>query len=246
MSDQAHWRPPLAGRQAILGHGSPSELADSSGPLSGVAIRRLVRRGTAVVGKPSKPVHVLARRKWSEWSECTESCFRTRHRLNCDDLLLEATQKAGANSTNGNLQTSNGSNNDLSKIRSRRQIIDSWASRGGAQLVVRATRSTSGPAGASGGGGGGGGGSGGGQPLIVGPNIQDDDQDYADEGDEEDENDSCSKVEPSKTFVEEPCTGGLCKQVDAASLPQASFTINNPNRPSNPRAKGRCPLSLLR
>lgn len=35
------------------------------------------------------------RRKWSDWSECSTNCFKTRHRLNCDDLL--AAQDAGNN-----------------------------------------------------------------------------------------------------------------------------------------------------
>lgn len=31
-----------------------------------------------------------SRRKWSDWSECSAECLRTRHRLNCDDLLASS------------------------------------------------------------------------------------------------------------------------------------------------------------
>lgn len=30
---------------------------------------------------------IQQRRKWSDWSQCSESCVKTRHRLNCEDIL---------------------------------------------------------------------------------------------------------------------------------------------------------------
>lgn len=55
------------------------------------------------------------RRKWSDWSECSADCLRTRHRLNCDDIL------AAQNST----QADNRPNADRArKLRNSREELE--------------------------------------------------------------------------------------------------------------------------
>lgn len=39
------------------------------------------------MARATKRVSFLERRKWSDWSECSASCTKQRHRLNCDDIL---------------------------------------------------------------------------------------------------------------------------------------------------------------
>mgnify|MGYP000892091508 CR=1 FL=1 len=47
---------------------------------------------------------VQQRRRWSDWSECSASCLKTRHRLNCDDILAQnSTQKVAAKSESTSL-----------------------------------------------------------------------------------------------------------------------------------------------
>lgn len=125
----------------------------------------------------------VARRKWSDWSECSESCLRTRHRLNCDDLA-PATSAGGDEENNGaNLPARAGNS-------SSKQV----AGGGARKLQARSQQK---------------------QPAA----SQDDDQDYADEGDEDDEGDSCAQVETSKTFEEQNCLGGQCKLLPAGPSP---------------------------
>lgn len=52
---------------------------------------RRERRDAAVGKHMQTPAAEVARsrRKWSDWSECSTECLRTRHRLNCDDLIGE-------------------------------------------------------------------------------------------------------------------------------------------------------------
>lgn len=66
--------------------------------LEGGAIKMLVQSSSSSISS-SRPerrlrqqrvnlVNSQQRRKWSDWSECNENCFKTRHRTNCDDLLV--------------------------------------------------------------------------------------------------------------------------------------------------------------
>lgn len=126
-----------------------------------------------------------SRRKWSDWSECSESCLRTRHRLNCDDLLGEELPTAGRQVHE--------------RGRGAAKQVASKSEPSGRKLQVRSEKNLPAPA----------------SEDLGQPN--DDDQDYADEGDEDDEDDSCANVEPSKTFQEQGCLGGQCKQLPAAS-----------------------------
>ena len=56
-----------------------------------------------------------------------------------------------------------------------------------------------------------------GEPVVT-TEGQFDDDDYADEGDDENESDSCEKVEASKTFEERTCTGGQCKALPVGEM----------------------------
>lgn len=168
----------------------------------------------------NKKVQILQRRKWSEWSECTESCLRTRHRLNCDDLLVSQ-----------NFTTE-------IKIRSperrKRQttVHKSYNGKKQVQLVrfLRATDKLEKT-----------------RQLDSSSHYreqfnQEDDQDYADEGDEEDDTDSCAKVDPTKTFEERPCAGGQCKQHMESSQHNAIHRTSQLAPPA--LVKGRSPASL--
>lgn len=131
-------------------------------------------------------VHQQQRRKWGDWSECSKDCLRTRHRRNCDDLIQ------AQNSTTSSL------------ISNKSDSIGVPAASGSNRK-----RHVSGS----------------GQDLVSGTTIEDEeedlllkagegaineDEDYADVGEEDDEVDSCEKVDPSKTTEQENCTGGSC------------------------------------
>lgn len=153
------------------------------------------------------------RRKWSDWSECSESCLRTRHRLNCDDLTsdyltagqsrprlgpAERATPTSTTTTNGNKQVAGVSSVTSITATTTAPIAKSQAlvgllpaELGARNLQVRDNSNKN-------------------QQL-------DDDQDYADEGDEDDEDDSCATVEPSRTFEEQACFVGQCKQQLAPS-----------------------------
>lgn len=142
-------------------------------------------------------VQVLAtRRKWGDWSVCSENCIRTRHRQNCDDLLATS----GQNSTkfedskikiNTHLQLLNGKTLATGQATSALTTNSNFnVKRNALSSASETTRDN----------------------LL--PNTSDlaqaDEDDYADEGDEEDEDDSCANVDASKTIEEQPCVGGLC------------------------------------
>jgi hypothetical protein len=141
------------------------------------------------------------RRKWSDWSECSEACTRTRHRLNCDDLT---------GGSGGRASNSSDSKNGAAGAHGK-QVLPAGLKSTGPQLQLRqllaATAVSSEPGAAEQ------------RPQALAAKqvaakeqSLDDEQDYADEGDEDDEGDSCAQVEPSRTFEEQACSGGQCKQ----------------------------------
>lgn len=143
------------------------------------------------------------RRKWSDWSECSAECVRTRHRTSCDDLIA-----AGQVSVDSKRQKTAEEQTVAPAVASanvlrRRQVsatrsdkfphIEDGSEGDGeeedkdnAEVIKRTPED---------------------RPRV---SVPADDEDYADEGDEDDEADSCANVEPSKTFEQVPCFGGLC------------------------------------
>lgn len=162
-----------------------------------------------------------ARRKWSDWSECSEECFKTRHRLNCDDIV-QAGENVATTTESNNVKQLGADSGSLSKLHPPR----SEASKRQALGAGRGSKERSSPAGAA-------------QQNdhededeLLYKADQADDDDYADEGDEEDETDSCSNVDPSKTFEKSACLGGSCRLPLLA--PTGSLTgLANPE--TNPR-----------
>lgn len=126
------------------------------------------------------------RRKWGDWSECSKDCLRTRHRRNCDDLVQvqNSTASGGLISSKSNsisVTTEAAGGGNSKRQVSVEQLSDGTANGDEEDLLLRA-----------------------------GDSANNEDEDYADVGDEEDEIDSCERVDASKTTEQIPCTGGLC------------------------------------
>lgn len=62
--------------------------------------------------------------------------------------------------------------------------------------------------------------------------TRDDEQDYADEGDEDNEDDSCAQVESSRTFEEQACAGDRCR-ITSSLLQRPSSETGRPDSPAN-------------
>lgn len=202
------------------------------------ATRRPMPMATGSNGK--RPALGLAnRRKWSDWGECSADCVRTRHRLHCDDLIQisppnfwpsaePAGQRPNSNKSTHSerpalikrhtLAPAASGGADKLSLTSKQQQQDELLGGGGEQASERPAT-----------------GSGLAEPSIEaqdGGGGVDDEQDYADEGDEEEGgNDSCARVESSLTFEEQTCSGGQCKH--APILPASE--------PAQARARQRAP-----
>lgn len=122
-----------------------------------------------------------SRRKWSDWSECSTSCVRTRHRLNCDDLL------ASQNSTAKPVASKLAANDDKKSSVSER-ILRSGPILSGKEEEGYVQD---------------------GALSVVHNNEDDDYADEGDEADEVDSCDSV--LDTSKTFEQQPCSDGQCR-----------------------------------
>lgn len=157
-----------------------------------------------------------ARRKWSDWSECSEECYKTRHRLNCDDIV-QASEKSATTIESNNVKQSGSAPSSSSKINpssleaTKRQALGAGRGSKGRSSAGGAAQQNDNED----------------EDELLYKADQADDDDYADEGDEEDETDSCSNVDPSKTFEKSACLGGSCR------LPSLGQTDANPRQISN-------------
>lgn len=128
------------------------------------------------------PANQIQRIKWSDWTECSASCVKTRHRLNCDDILQQASNATATSYSSSSSKNDNGNQNKnqgASFIGKRDDDDDdnnNSSDGGGAAAAVQAN----------------------------------DEDDYADDV-VEDEEDSCANVDTSKTFEEKRCVGGACR-----------------------------------
>lgn len=154
---------------------------------------------------------------WGHWSECSENCVKIRHRLNCDDILPQASSKNQSNSLRevaGNKRSTFGEQNKANhKTNGKRQV----PLKSGADKNLPESNDVI-------------------NDRYIGSGRADDEEDdsllaksdqideaYLDDGDDEEnqeaELDSCANVETGKTFQEAPCTGGLCRRDASHPVP---------------------------
>lgn len=161
------------------------------------------------------------RRKWLDWSECSLSCTQTRHRRNCDDILTQNDTRPPLINDLKHLEANIGNQVSFNQeeIAKNKINIDKRASvdekKGEIYEHLARTKSF------------------GGEQLL--------EDDYADEGDEEDEDDSCKNVDPRLTFEERACTGGQCTLIgaDQSAIQQQQATSINQNQAYPIRQKER-------
>lgn len=176
--------------------------------------------------------HLHARRKWSDWSECSAECIKTRHRLNCDDIIQAGENQLQSESTpkvaNNVKQLAAKETQSLP-----RTILSQVDGLVGRQVQINERRLLNERH----------------SPVshrsndnededeLVYKADQADDDDYADEGDEEEETDSCSNVDTSKTFEQSACLGGLCRlPLLGATNPILSGSAINLDTNTRPRS----------
>ena len=191
------------------------------------ALRRNLRLLAKNADKPAaerrqQRVHQAIQRKWSDWSECSANCLRTRHRLDCNDLLNESqpvkiTRKLRAAAADlfrpKRLTTATTTGRATPKESADEET---WLANNSA--VERDKKSHGRAPFASG--------------AKSGLGDQLDEEDYADEGDD-DEEDPCDKVDSRRTYEEQVCTGGQCRLVPSPLADGAQFSrISTAHKPS--------------
>lgn len=168
--------------------------------------------------KKQRTEQVPARRKWSDWSECSENCMKIRHRLNCDDLILIQRQSQEQQSkfpTANKTSTLNQNDNSIKVISNAK-----------AQqfLAGREKRFAS-----------------------EDNDDYADDGDIIEES-EGDDVDSCAQLlDTVKTFEQIPCSGGQCRPSRDLQMPVTTATTTaHPKHRLLPHQKGKFPLQLAR
>lgn len=157
--------------------------------------------------------------KWSDWSDCSENCVRTRQRWNCDDLVQQSSiggqEKQEPELLEKQQHKVNGSNQNSSIRDNKQGLLDIGELSRLASKVKREIE----------------------EELKKETNDDDDDEDglepigsvalTTEQPDIEDERDNCAGIDSRKIYQEIPCIGGRCLRTELAAA--GSFKMNQGN-----------------